>query len=342
MTLPGSVKRSSDHLLTAFLHAPDAIPPKAWERPTALYRFFDAQGEILYLGITKRLHRRMTEHARDYAETWWPLVAARSVEWHQTRSEAGRAEREAIKKEKPPHNVLHTPRARVPLAERPQRDYGTRGAPLLEAARTHFHLAPFSPADVVGACRCSKSTAEKWIHALTARGDLVRVGTRHLVSKDKGVPIRDHSLYALPESLAAQAQHPVQQWIDVSGHALPHGRRPGGPKEKRRRRPDSASKWDRAYPQGREMALFQLAQTSFGTQPFTYAELAKADGTEAQSIAKYIRRLRQSGAFKPVGPGDRTGSRGFAAARYVVDYAHPAKSTSSSRMILRTGVRGER
>lgn len=313
MTLPASVKQSNGDLLTSFVYASDATPPAGWQRPTALYRFFDAEGKILYVGITGRLRRRMTEHAKDYATTWWPLVVSRTVEWHQTRSEAGRAERQAIAAEKPPHNVLHTPRARVPLQARPNRNYGQRGIPLLRLAQQHFDLEPFTAADALHAAKCSSATVNQWIKALADRGWLVRVGTRFSVSKHKGVPIREHALWAIPDSEAAHVGTAVIQYVDVSDSTHSPGPRRRGSAT------GGGNRWDSRYPGGRDQSLLQIARDSFGHTSFTRGQLAEAAGAEVQSIAKYLRMLRESGQIIPVGKAERpAGKRGHAPVLYAV------------------------
>lgn len=42
-------------------------------KPHFVYRFFDAAGEILYVGCTHNLHKRMVEHACE--KPWWGQVA---------------------------------------------------------------------------------------------------------------------------------------------------------------------------------------------------------------------------------------------------------------------------
>jgi transcriptional regulator with XRE-family HTH domain/predicted GIY-YIG superfamily endonuclease len=73
------------------------------EGRTALYRFFDADGTLLYVGITNDTGARWKQHSKN-AE-WWPQVAANTVEWHPTRMEAADAESCAIKEERPIHNL---------------------------------------------------------------------------------------------------------------------------------------------------------------------------------------------------------------------------------------------
>ncbi|MFE9448308.1 GIY-YIG nuclease family protein [Streptomyces sp. NPDC006739] len=69
---------------------------------TALYRAFDADGALLYVGITDSPTVRFKQH-QTTAE-WWPLMVLREVEWLNTRSEAEQTEAKAIKAEAPKFN----------------------------------------------------------------------------------------------------------------------------------------------------------------------------------------------------------------------------------------------
>jgi predicted GIY-YIG superfamily endonuclease len=60
---------------------------------------------LLYVGITDNLERRWKDHAKDKA--WWPEVAARSIQWLPSRSHALAAEADAIRTERPRHNIQH-------------------------------------------------------------------------------------------------------------------------------------------------------------------------------------------------------------------------------------------
>ena len=69
---------------------------------TALYRFFDADGKLLYVGITGDIRRRWKQH--EQGKPWWPSVAEKAVTWHGSRIDAEIAELEAIRDEEPEHN----------------------------------------------------------------------------------------------------------------------------------------------------------------------------------------------------------------------------------------------
>ena len=84
----------------------ELVPAGASDR-TALYRLYDAEGELLYVGITRNPERRFAEHAAD--KPWWPLVTRRNVEWYEKRKHALAAKEAAIKKHEPYHNRDHSP-----------------------------------------------------------------------------------------------------------------------------------------------------------------------------------------------------------------------------------------
>lgn len=74
-----------------------------------LYRFFDSEGNLLYVGISLHAALRVMEHRIE--KPWWPEVATITVE-HLTgsRTTAARAERRAIKREHPRYNEAATTR----------------------------------------------------------------------------------------------------------------------------------------------------------------------------------------------------------------------------------------
>lgn len=72
----------------------------------ALYRFFNATGELLYIGISNDPKVRWSAHAGD--KRWWPEVAEKAVDWFPSREVAEQAEIAAIAKESPRYNVTHS------------------------------------------------------------------------------------------------------------------------------------------------------------------------------------------------------------------------------------------
>ncbi len=71
----------------------------------ALYRHFNKEGKLLYVGIALNILCRLANHRG--ASSWYPEIARIEIEHFADRQSALKAEREAIAKEKPLHNVNH-------------------------------------------------------------------------------------------------------------------------------------------------------------------------------------------------------------------------------------------
>lgn len=74
-------------------------------RTTALYRYFDGQEVLLYVGITADLAARDNSHIKH--SRWMQLTVRSSVERYANRREALDAERAAIETEQPIFNRQH-------------------------------------------------------------------------------------------------------------------------------------------------------------------------------------------------------------------------------------------
>ena len=73
------------------------------QRRCALYRHFDAQDILLYVGITESLGDRTNGgHAR--SSDWVQFAVRAEAEWYDSREAASRAEREAVQDEQPIYN----------------------------------------------------------------------------------------------------------------------------------------------------------------------------------------------------------------------------------------------
>lgn len=75
---------------------------------TALYRFFNADERLLYIGISGDPDYRWGQHKAD--KPWIGEVAMRVIEWLPTRAEAEAAELAAIRTERPLYNHKGTPK----------------------------------------------------------------------------------------------------------------------------------------------------------------------------------------------------------------------------------------
>lgn len=72
---------------------------------TDLYRFFDARGDLIYVGISCHGLRRMFQH-RD-RQPWFDEVAQIHIEKFKTRRGAEREEKRLIELCQPRHNIVH-------------------------------------------------------------------------------------------------------------------------------------------------------------------------------------------------------------------------------------------
>lgn len=73
-------------------------------RRTAVYRLYDADERLLYVGVAVSPRARLSTHARE--KPWWGDVKREVVEWHPERSAALAAEAVAIHAEGPVYNRL--------------------------------------------------------------------------------------------------------------------------------------------------------------------------------------------------------------------------------------------
>lgn len=80
--------------------------------PTALYRHWDKDGALLYIGISLNTMARLSQHKR--TSCWFYEIARMDIEWHASRELAEAAERVAIVAERPKHNVIHA--SGIPVA----------------------------------------------------------------------------------------------------------------------------------------------------------------------------------------------------------------------------------
>lgn len=80
----------------------DAFPA----RPV-VYRFFDANDRLLYIGSTGDLGQRAYAHR--CRSTWWPKQVRVEIQDFSSLNAARAAEAEAIAAERPAHNVHHMP-----------------------------------------------------------------------------------------------------------------------------------------------------------------------------------------------------------------------------------------
>lgn len=72
---------------------------------TSLYRHYNSSDELLYVGISLSALQRLGQHAEHSA--WFGSISRVTIEHYETRQLALDAEREAVIRERPLHNVHH-------------------------------------------------------------------------------------------------------------------------------------------------------------------------------------------------------------------------------------------
>lgn len=72
---------------------------------TALYRWFDEDGALIYVGISSNVYARSVAHAK--ASAWSEFASHCTVDWFSTRAAALAAEVTTIHAELPVFNVVH-------------------------------------------------------------------------------------------------------------------------------------------------------------------------------------------------------------------------------------------
>lgn len=91
-----------------------------------LYRFFAKNGELLYVGRTVDARSRWRTHER--TKQWFDDVSSVTRQVYESAELLAAAEVEAIRSERPTHNVVHngTPRPRKPVSPTPDDLLATR------------------------------------------------------------------------------------------------------------------------------------------------------------------------------------------------------------------------
>lgn len=114
-----------------------------------LYRFYDASGALLYVGITCNPSGRFQRHKK--TKLWWHSVARIEMEQYPDRAALAAAERAAIHVEHPRHNVMH--RNGEPMVTSEEGGHATDRLALAEASE-------FDSGSLVGS----------WFHSDSERG----------------------------------------------------------------------------------------------------------------------------------------------------------------------------
>ena len=81
------------------------MPDDLADRPQALYRFWDASGVLLYVGISVNPTGRFDQHRGD--KSWWHEIASITIQAYPDRPTVEAAEKAAIIAETPLYNIVH-------------------------------------------------------------------------------------------------------------------------------------------------------------------------------------------------------------------------------------------
>jgi predicted GIY-YIG superfamily endonuclease len=120
---------------------PETTPTRRRSREpvvTYVYRFWDHDDTLLYVGVTANLETRFKDHSGKH---WWPQASHSTVEAHPNRALALVAEATAIMDENPLHNIQRPSLERLELLK--SRALGRPGAeispydPVAILARAH-------------------------------------------------------------------------------------------------------------------------------------------------------------------------------------------------------------
>lgn len=90
------------------------VPNTTTPRRAAVYRLYDAQGTLLYIGSAYDPEKRCRAHR---TKPWWPEVARREDQWFATRRKAYVGEMKAIAVEGAKHNQMGAPTYQTPDTE---------------------------------------------------------------------------------------------------------------------------------------------------------------------------------------------------------------------------------
>lgn len=150
---------------------------------TALYRLYDAEHDLLYVGISRTPSERFKAHAHD--KNWWHLVAFVDLTWFDSYAAARDAEIAAHLSERPPFNGMANlgewSFSAIRYDDSAERGVA-REALLAELATgrhaTGARLWPFHVGHRLG---CSRSTASSAMDDLARDGHLRPFGRTFIV-----------------------------------------------------------------------------------------------------------------------------------------------------------------
>ena len=92
----------------------DLTHPEQW-RDYYVYRLYDAAGELLYVGSTSNVRRRVQEHRRN--QPWGHLIASSAFGGPLPQQDAWRLEDKTIREQRPRYNQRRPPHVEPTIEE---------------------------------------------------------------------------------------------------------------------------------------------------------------------------------------------------------------------------------
>ncbi|MGV9226433.1 GntR family transcriptional regulator [Streptomyces albogriseolus] len=145
---------------------------------TALYKLYNEEDALLYVGVTNNTRVRWAKHATDKA--WWGEVSRQEITWYADRISALAAEKEAIQRDQPRYNSEHIAPAAPTVDET---DWGYQAiAEDLTARIERGELPPGRPiptvADLMVGYRVARQTVRSAVAVLVRDGLVETRGRR--------------------------------------------------------------------------------------------------------------------------------------------------------------------
>lgn len=128
---------------------------------TSLYRHYNSANELLYVGVSLSSLQRLGQHAQH--SDWFKSIASMKIEHFETREMALEAERSAIIRERPLHNIHHKK-----AAEEAQRKANDKLTAMAQAkkdltARITYFKPVYTPEAAADALSVNGRLVKQWM-----------------------------------------------------------------------------------------------------------------------------------------------------------------------------------